>query len=92
MGLVSHSSGDRIIDLQRVIVMDSNHFNNRNNEMTTEETTELPHFVLENYLVDTQGLDEEDAWIRVLQNYDEIKLDYYEHLAIEYDHENRTKL
>ena len=55
-------------------------------------TTELPHYVLENYLVDTQGLDEEDAWIRVLQNYDEIKLDYYEHLAIEYDHENRTKL
>jgi hypothetical protein len=55
--------------------------------MTTEETTELPHFVLENFLVNTQGLDEEDAWIRVLQNYDEIKMDYYEHLAIEYDHE-----
>ena len=78
MGLVSHSSGDRIIDLQRVIVMDSNHFNNRNNEMT-EEKTELPHFVLENFLVDTQGLDEDDAWIRVLQNYDEIKESYDEY-------------
>ena len=51
--------------------------------MTTEERAELPHFVLENFLVNTQGLDEEDAWIRVLQNYDEIKLDYYEHLATE---------
>ena len=81
MGLVSHSSGDRIIDLQRVIVMDSNHFNNRNNEMTTEETTELPHYVLENYLVDTQGLDEEDAWIRVLQNYDEIRKSYDEYIS-----------
>ena len=78
MGLVSHSSGDRIIDLQRVIVMDSNHFNNRNNEMTTEEKAELPHLVLENFLVDTQGLDEEDAWIRVLQNYDEIRKSYDE--------------
>jgi hypothetical protein len=46
-------------------------------------TTELPHYVLENYLVNTQGLDEEDAWIRVLQNYDEIKMDYYEHLTTE---------
>ena len=81
MGLVSHSSGDRIIDLQRVIVMDSNHFNNRNNEMTTEEKTELPHFVLENFLVDTQGLDEEDAWIRVLQNYDEIRKSYDEYIS-----------
>ena len=80
MGLVSHSSGDRIIDLQRVIVMDSNHFNNRNNEMT-EEKTELPHFVLENFLVDTQGLDEDDAWIRVLQNYDEIKESYDEYIS-----------
>ena len=81
MGLVSHSSGDRIIDLQRVIVMDSNHFNNRNNEMTTEEKAELPHFVLENFLVDTQGLDEEDAWIRVLQNYDEIRKSYDEYIS-----------
>ena len=81
MGLVSHSSGDRIIDLQRVIVMDSNHFNNRNNEMTTEEKAELPHFVLENFLVDTQGLDEDDAWIRVLQNYDEIKESYDEYIS-----------
>ena len=80
MGLVSHSSGDRIIDLQRVIVMDSNHFNNRNNEMT-EEKTELPHFVLENFLVDTQGLDEDDAWIRVLQNYDEIRKSYDEYIS-----------
>ena len=47
--------------------------------MTTEEKTELPHFVLENFLVDTQGLDEEDAWIRVLQNYDEIKESYDEY-------------
>ena len=81
MGLVSHSSGDRIIDLQRVIVMDSNHFNNRNNEMTTEEKAELPHLILENFLVDTQGLDEEDAWIRVLQNYDEIKETYDEYIS-----------
>ena len=81
MGLVSHSSGDRIIDLQRVIVMDSNHFNNRNNEMTTEEKAELPHLVLENFLVDTQGLDEEDAWIRVLQNYDEIRKSYDEYIS-----------
>ena len=80
MGLVSHSSGDRIIDLQRVIVMDSNHFNNRSNEMTTEET-KLPNFVLENFLVDTQGLDEEDAWIRVLQNYDEIRKSYDEYIS-----------
>ena len=81
MGLVSHSSGDRIIDLQRIIVMDSNHFNNRNNEMTTEEKAELPHLVLENFLVDTQGLDEEDAWIRVLQNYDEIRKSYDEYIS-----------
>ena len=81
MGLVSHSSGDRIIDLQRVIVMDSNHFNNRNNEMTTEEKAELPHLILENFLVDTQGLDEEDAWIRVLQNYDEIRKSYDEYIS-----------
>ena len=81
MGLVSYSFGYRIVDLQRVIVMDSNHFNNRNNEMTTEETTELPHFVLENFLVDTQGLDEEDAWIRVLQNYDEIRKSYDEYIS-----------
>ena len=80
MGLVSHSFGYRIVDLQRVIVMDSNHFNNRNNEMT-EEKTELPHFVLENFLVDTQGLDEDDAWIRVLQNYDEIKESYDEYIS-----------
>ena len=59
--------------------MDCNRSNNRNNEMTTEETTELPHFVLENFLVDTQGLDEEDDWIRVLQNYDEIKESYDEY-------------
>ena len=45
----------------------------------TEERAELPHFVLENFLVDTQGLDEEDAWIRVLQNYDEIKESYDEY-------------
>jgi len=80
LGLVSHSFGYRIVDLQRVIVMDSNHFNNRNNEMT-EEKTELPHFVLENFLVDTQGLDEDDAWIRVLQNYDEIKESYDEYIS-----------
>ena len=81
MGLVSHSFGYRIVDLQRVIVMDSNHFNNRNNEMTTEEKAELPHLVLENFLVDTQGLDEEDAWIRVLQNYDEIRKSYDEYIS-----------
>ena len=81
MGLVSHSFGYRIVDLQRVVVMDSNHFNNRNNEMTTEEKAELPHFVLENFLVDTQGLDEEDAWIRVLQNYDEIRKSYDEYIS-----------
>ena len=54
-------------------------YNNRSNEMTTEEKAELPHFVLENFLVDTQGLDEEDDWIRVLQNYDEIKESYDEY-------------
>ena len=81
MGLVSHSFGYRIVDLQRVVVMDSNHFNNRNNEMTTEEKAELPHLVLENFLVDTQGLDEEDAWIRVLQNYDEIRKSYDEYIS-----------
>ena len=81
MGLVSHSFGYRIVDLQRVIVMDSNHFNNRNNEMTTEEKAELPHLILENFLVDTQGLDEEDAWIRVLQNYDEIRKSYDEYIS-----------
>jgi len=81
LGLVSHSFGYRIVDLQRIIVMDSNHFNNRNNEMTTEETTKLPHLVLENFLVDTQGLDEEDAWIRVLQNYDEIRKSYDEYIS-----------
>ena len=44
----------------------------------TEEKENIPHFVLENFLVDTQGLDQEDAWIRVLQNYDEIRESYYE--------------
>ena len=48
--------------------------------MTTEET-KLPSFVLENFLVDTQGLDEEDAWIRVLQNYDEIRKSYDEYIS-----------
>ena len=47
----------------------------------TEEKAELPYFVLENFLVNTQGLDEEDAWIRVLQNYDEIRESYYEHIS-----------
>ena len=47
----------------------------------TEEKAELPHFVLENFLVDTQGLDEEDAWIRVLQNYDEIRKSYDEYIS-----------
>ena len=47
--------------------------------MTTEKEEELPHFVLENFLVNTQGLDEDDAWIRVLQNYDGIKDSYYEY-------------
>ena len=47
----------------------------------TEEKAELPHLVLENFLVDTQGLDEEDAWIRVLQNYDEIKESYDEYIS-----------
>ena len=47
----------------------------------TEEKTELPHFVLENFLVDTQGLDEDVAWIRVLQNYDEIKESYDEYIS-----------
>ena len=79
MGLVSHSFGHRVVDLRYFTCMDSNRSNNRSNEMTTE----LPHYVLENYLVNTQGLDEEDAWIRVLQNYDEIKMDYYEHLTTE---------
>jgi hypothetical protein len=59
--------------------MDSNRSNNRSNEMTTEKEEELPHFVLENFLVNTQGLDEDDAWIRVLQNYDGIKESYYEY-------------
>ena len=49
--------------------------------MTIEKDTELPNYVLENYLVDTQGLDEEDAWIRVLQNYNEIKESYYEYIS-----------
>ena len=47
----------------------------------TEEKENIPHFVLENFLVNTQGLDEEDAWIRVLQNYDEIREAYYEHIS-----------
>ena len=48
--------------------------------MTTEET-KLPHFVLENFLVNTQVLDEDDAWIRVLQNYDEIRKSYDEYIS-----------
>ena len=60
--------------------MDSNSSNNRSSKMT-EEKAELPHFVLENFLIDTQGLDQEDAWIRVLQNYDEIRESYYEHIS-----------
>jgi hypothetical protein len=50
-----------------------------------EEKANIPHFVLENYLVATQGLDQEDAWIRVLQNYDEIR-DTYEKSCMEGEH------
>ena len=60
--------------------MDSNRSNNRSSKMT-EEKENIPHFVLENFLIDTQGLDQEDAWIRVLQNYDEIRESYYEHIS-----------
>ena len=68
--------------MQRAIVMDCNHFNNRNIQMTEEEKAELPHYVLENFLADTQGYEEEDAFLHVLQNYDEVREQYYEHIKL----------
>ena len=47
----------------------------------TEEKAELPHYVLENFLADTQGMEEEDAFFHVLQNYDEVREQYYEHIS-----------
>ena len=36
----------------------------------------LPNLVLEHYLMDTQGLDETEAWLRVIQDYDDIRDEY----------------
>ena len=47
----------------------------------TEEKAELPNYVLENFLADTQGYEEEDAFLYVLQNYDEVREQYYEHIS-----------
>ena len=48
----------------------------------SEEKAELPHYVLENFLADTQGMEEEDAFLHVLQNYDEVREQYYEHIKL----------
>ena len=61
--------------------MDCNRFNNRSNTMT-EERADVPNHLLEHFLMTTQGVEESDAFFRVLQDYEEIRKQYYEHIKL----------
>ena len=46
------------------------------------ERSDIPHYVLEHFLMTTQGMEESDAFFRVLQDYEEIRKQYYEHIKL----------
>ena len=46
------------------------------------ERADLPHHVLEHFLITTQGYEESDAFFHVLQNYEEVRKQYYEHIKL----------
>jgi len=46
------------------------------------ERADLPHHVLEHFLITTQGYEESDAFFYVLQNYEKVRDEYYEHIKL----------
>tara|TARA_B100001750_G_scaffold1824_1_gene1523 strand:+ start:478 stop:630 length:153 start_codon:yes stop_codon:yes gene_type:complete len=46
------------------------------------ERADLPNHVLEHFLMTTQGYEEADAFFYVLQNYEEVREQYYEHIRL----------
>ena len=46
------------------------------------ERADLPHQVLEHFLITTQGYEESDAFFYVLQNYEKVREEYYEHIKL----------
>ena len=47
-----------------------------------EDRSDIPNYVLEHFLMTTQGMDEGDAFFRVLQDYEEIRKQYYDHIRL----------
>jgi hypothetical protein len=46
------------------------------------ERADLPHHVLEHFLMTTQRYDEADAFLYVLQNYEKVREEYYQHIKL----------
>ena len=47
-----------------------------------DKRADVPHHLLEHFLMTTQGVEESDAFFRVLQDYEEIRKQYYEHIRL----------
>ena len=46
------------------------------------ERSDVPHALLEHFLMTTQGYDEADAFLYVLQHYEEVREQYYKHIKL----------
>ena len=46
------------------------------------ERSDVPHALLEHFLMTTQGYDEADAFLYVLQNYEKVREEYYQHIKL----------
>ena len=46
------------------------------------ERADIPNHVLEHFLMTIQGYEEADAFFHVLQNYEEVREQYYEHIRL----------
>ena len=46
------------------------------------DRSDVPHALLEHFLMTTQGYDEADAFLYVLQNYEKVREEYYQHIKL----------
>ena len=46
------------------------------------ERADIPNHILEHFLMTIQGYEEADAFFHVLQNYEEVREQYYEHIRL----------